>query len=223
MARSQATSNDPIFAVLIGVLVGWAIITLPFRFWWHEPFLQIIHDGHWQVAILALAFFYAALYSVVYVRSLRRDFDAYIKPRTVTRNQAERIKRILRAGTPHKITVKADPHDREAFEYGVQLRNAISAGGWEVELITSKDPPHPSDALSMHEDGFQKRTKEDDERRNVWKKAMDKAKVEIPGMSASNGDEPYKLYLVVGRRPIDIRPKTPRVIWIGPWQLRRFY
>jgi len=210
------------WSVLIIVLLGSFTATLPFIYYWHEPFSQLVYDPHWRIAMLAVTALYAVVYSVVYVRSLRRDFDAYIKPRVVTRDQADQIKTILLTGKPHKITVKVNPHDQEALEYGAQLRNAIRAGGWDVEFSTSNGPPNPDTGLAIHEDGFQKRTKEHDERTYFLRKAMEKARVEIPGMSASNGDEEYKLYIVVGKRPFNNRRKAPLTFRFGLWQIRRF-
>jgi spermidine synthase len=68
------------------------------------------------------------------IEKLRRAIDQR-QPRTLNRNQADAISNVLRTKPPAHISISTVMGDAEALQYATQLRQAITAGGWEVDDI----------------------------------------------------------------------------------------
>ena len=65
---------------------------------------------------------------------LKRAIDRR-RPRAVTEGQAAAISKVLAARPQRRISITAVLGDPEALQYATQLRQAIVAGGWQVEGI----------------------------------------------------------------------------------------
>ena len=68
------------------------------------------------------------------MEELRRAIDRR-RPRALTQSQAAAISKALAAGPAAHISVSAVLGDPEALRYATQLRQAIAAGGWQVDGI----------------------------------------------------------------------------------------
>jgi hypothetical protein len=155
--------------------------------------------------------------SIFQIASVRNDLDTYAMPRKVTRQQANGLTSYLSTHGPYTVTVKADPSDREAFEYAAQLFNAIHQSGWIADLNSSNDDLKPGEGLNIYELGSN--SKPNDPKHDsaaTLRDAFQSSGILVNG-GGSTGAGAYKLYVLVGRRPIALGQQPPILYRIGRW------
>jgi hypothetical protein len=176
----------------------------------------------WRDAVAA-GFTVIALYfttgAVAFVVRLRVDLDRYVMPRVVTREQGAAVqKNVQGVGS---ITVKVNVHDREAHEFSAQLFNALRNTGWTVEKSIADAPPHTlNDGLSTLVMGANNAPDRQNPGRELegLVKGLRKAGIEVNGSgTVSAGD--YKLFLLVGHRPLSIGG-LPLRYKLGQWVMK---
>lgn len=101
------------------------------------------------LAFVLLSF---GIYIIAHMNALRSDIDTYVMPRTVTRQQADDLREYLSQHDKYAVTVKVNPVDAEAREYGAQLLNAFNRSDWTATFDTSGNDP--SIAPSTLNDGL---------------------------------------------------------------------
>jgi hypothetical protein len=79
-----------------------------------------------------------AIKTISLVFEINKDFDAYIVPRTVTAEQADKLKDYLSKREPFAVSVDVVPNDQEAMEYASRLFNALVQTNWDI------NPPNHS-------------------------------------------------------------------------------
>lgn len=180
------------------------------------------------------------LYALLSVRTLRTDLNRYAMPRVVTKEQADDLRKALLASpseTPVKVFTNVT--DPEALEYGGQVFNAISAGGWEVQF----QPIDPWDTTAPTIQGtrFDKLFVQRSQGLNIevclvgqptnpdpkhpapevlLQTALREAHIEVNGGGTAADCGQYTLALVIGKRPRTIGEEPPVLVRFGDW-LRR--
>jgi hypothetical protein len=104
---------------------------------------RVIHNPLYVKARNRLILAYAVLFAVTYVHTLRSDLDTFIMPRTVTTEQAEKLRDYLSKREPFAVVLDVVPNDQEAAEYAAELFNALSKTNWDV------NPPDHSGPSSI--------------------------------------------------------------------------
>src|ERR1700728_183636 len=155
---------------------------------------------------------------MVKVASIRSDVDHYVMPRVVTAREVSDLREYLSHHEPHSVTVKVNPLDPEATEYASQLKNALTAGTWDAEFSTFDGEPRTSnDGLCILEHGVN--SKPNDPKHDplpLLQQGLSAAHIAANcGGSVGAGD--YKLYLLVGHRPISIHNDPPVLFRLGRW------
>jgi hypothetical protein len=69
---------------------------------------------------------------IVSLRSLRSDLDAYVTPRTVSKEQTDKLRGYLSRHDAYAVSVRVVQHDQEAMEYAAQLFNAMRQTNWDI-------------------------------------------------------------------------------------------
>jgi hypothetical protein len=155
---------------------------------------------------VALIIFAASIKATSYLAGIRRDLNRYVLPRAITTKQAEAIKANVQ-GTGF-LTVKANSSDREATEYASQLFNAVRQTKWQIEFSTADTPPQPvNDGLMSHVNGMGQAPDPRNPGVEIQQlvDALNRSGVAVNGGGAQTAGE-YKLYLLVGHRPLVLRP-----------------
>jgi hypothetical protein len=82
------------------------------------------------------------IYIIIYMNALKSDIDTYVIPRSVTQKQADDLREYLSHHDKYAMTVKVNPVDAEAREYGAQLLNALNRSDWTATFDTSGNDPN---------------------------------------------------------------------------------
>jgi len=69
---------------------------------------------------------------VSYLHDLRSDLNTYVMPRTITKQQAQKLREYLSKRESCAVTIKVVRHDQEAMEYAGQLFNAMRQTNWDI-------------------------------------------------------------------------------------------
>jgi hypothetical protein len=149
---------------------------------------------------------------------MRNDLDEFVVPRNVTKKQAEQLKKSLSQHEAHAVIVKVNPLDQEALQYAAQLEAALSRTDWSVTFSTaSADPntltPGLEFAVALG-NGSRPDPKHDPER--ILEEAFQSADITVNGSGGAGGDE-YKLFVLVGHRPLRLGDNLPMLYKIGRW------
>jgi hypothetical protein len=146
---------------------------------------------------------------------LRSDLDSYVIPRNVIPWQADKLQSSLKGD--YAVAVKADPQDPEAMEYANQIFNAIRKTTWTAELSTADGDPRPGNGLCISVIGEKPQTQSSKPTpAQLLQEAFRSADIIVNcGSGQTAGD--YKLYVVVGRRPLVVGQRLPLLFRIGSW------
>ncbi len=239
MSQEESTPQARVFWVLLTVFGGsftTGIAVLPGSPLWGLAWmitgiiglLILVRDRIKAIPVrtplLILASVMGALfigYSSYQLTAVSRSIDMYVMPRTVTKEQAEAIRAYLAPHKAHRIAVKVNPLDREAMEYWAQLFNALRLTSWEVEQITSMEEPHTlNDGLCIHEQGTNsKQSNSKDDPATLLRDALRNAQVQV-NCGGGTGAGEYKLFLLVGHRPLAVGRQPPLLESLGEWLLK---
>jgi hypothetical protein len=171
------------------------------------------------LAFVLLSF---GIYIITYMNALRSDIDTYVMPRSVTQKQADDLHENLSHHDKYAVTVKVNPLDAEAREYGAQLLNALNRSDWTATFDTSGNDPNiaPStlnDGLCI--DVIGENTKPYDAKHDP--KPLLETAFSAAGIIANCGGGTaagnYKLFVVVGHRPLAYGYKPPLLVRLGQW------
>jgi hypothetical protein len=168
-------------------------------------------DIRYRYTALAVGLGYLAIVVIAYVRSIRRDVDRYVMPRRITKTQARRLREYLSHHPSHALTIKVDPLDSEANWYANQLLAVFKQTQWNVDYNITR-PYMPDDGLCIHATGSQGIGKDDP--RTILQPAFVFARITVNRGSAVAAGE-FKVFLLVGRRPLAIRYREPLLSRVG--------
>jgi hypothetical protein len=160
-AQVSGVSNPPLATALlilaialgIGKLLRWISVWRKSRAAIGKPALEPSHliiigvIGTWLTMTVAMA-------GVVWqyskpaiepddLKSLRDDFDKYIKPRRLTADQITAISEFLLKRPAQEITIYWDSLDQEAGQYASDIYQALHQGGWDVKMNAVQDGKLP--------------------------------------------------------------------------------
>jgi hypothetical protein len=181
---------------------------------------QIGSDWSYRLWALSVIVSYFAISGLLYVHQLRSDLDTYVMPRTVTSRQAEDLREFLSHHESHSITIKINAQsvqDEEARQYWLQLSDAFKRTNWTVEAITPATEPNGGPGLSFYETGQNaKPNNPGHDPVTLLQEAFQNAHIDLPG-GASVGAGEYRLFLLVGHRPLEIHSGQPFRSKVGQW------
>lgn len=201
-----------------------------------NPIVRLIEStvGLRMLLLAALAFWFAfrhadsiARYSALafgtfclvwpclnYVRSIRRDIDDYVLPRTVTARQVKRLRDFLADKSKYSVALKVNPHDEEAMRYAGQLLNALRACDWDV-MLDLVEPHTPSSGLFIDATGTNNPNPQNDSRPLI-QQGFGEAGIRIHG-SGGHGAGAFSVKIVVGRRPLTLGGGLPPLAKFGQY------
>ena len=186
---------------LVGGGTVWYSIYVP-----HHPDTVLRLPDWVYTCAVALIVFGASIGFASYAVGIRRDLNQYVLPRRITRKQARAIKANVE-GTGF-LTLRVNPRDREATEYANQLLSALKQTNWKIVMSTADTSPQPvNEGLSSYVSG----TSQAPDRENPWAQvqqlaeALNRSGVPVNGSGSQSAGE-YKQFLLVGHRPLVLRP-----------------
>jgi hypothetical protein len=182
---------------------------------------RIAHNSSYRRAVVGLLLGSVVMYAMVYMHTLRSDLDTYAMPRTIAEKQAESLRKYLLGYEQYAVTVtlKANPDDHEAVEYASQIVNAFVGSGWNTSLDTSDSAPTLktfNDGLYLHVVGAN--AGPPDPKHNpqlILREAFEAANIAANVTTLGAGD--YKVFLLVGRRPIKLEGEETMLFKLGRW------
>lgn len=153
------------------------------------------------------------------IASVRSDLDMYAMPRQLTRQQARNLTAYLSAHGPYAVVVRANPSDSESREYASAIYSALYQSGWTVDFDLSDNDPKPAEGLTIQVIGANSRPNDPKNDpaatlRNAFQAA------DLPSGGGATGAGAYKLFVMVGHRPVAIGKQSPFPIWVGEWMER---
>ena len=158
----------------------------------------------------------------LFILKIRSDLDTYVMPRVLTKQQAVELHKLLTEHAHVPVVLKYDHYDPETESYAGQWADVLANAGWPltsdtdesqqpyaraylnlcvVELGNPPDPEHSSSAATLTQ------------------------ALGIAGGDQCSGKNPslpgYKLFLVVGHRPLELHKKPPILTRLGQWLERK--
>jgi hypothetical protein len=179
-----------------------------------------IKQGSYQyrAALIAFAVFCFVIYNLLYMHSLRSDIDLYLMPRAVTQKQVDDLRDYLSHRDKYAVSVKVNPLDAEAREYGAQLFNALNGANWDASFDTSGgDPNTLNDGLCINVIGTNANPYDPKhDPATILQQAFAAARI-VANCSGGAGAGNYKLYVLVGHRPLAFGDNAPLLVRVGCW------
>ena len=152
------------------------------------------------------------------MNALRSDIDTYILPRTITQKQAEDLREYLSHHDKYAVTVKVNPLEAEAREYASRIFNALNPSDWNATFDTSNGEPRTvNDGVCINTVGENAKpydTKH--EPKSLLQAAFGAADIPV-NCSGGSAAGSYKLFVLVGRRPLAVGYRPPALVRLGWW------
>lgn len=157
-------------------------------------------------------------YLTYQLSEINKTINMYVMPRKVSEEQVRALHSSLAGRESHAVIVKANPQDREAIEYWGQISNALRGTTWRVEQNTVAGEPYTlNDGLCIHVQGANSRPSGlKNDPADVLRDALRAAKIEVNCGGATGAGE-YKLFILIGHRPLVIGWQPPWLFRIGSW------
>jgi hypothetical protein len=157
-------------------------------------------------------------HSISQIVAIRGAVARYVLPRVLTEKQTGDLQEYLSKRKSHGITVKVSPLDSEAIGYASQIFNALKQTNWDVTFSTANaDPNTLNNGLCICVVGSNAGPA--DPKHNpeqLIQAAFRAANIEVNG-GASVGAGEYKLFILVGHRPLAIGRRKPILAKLGYW------
>lgn len=210
--------------VIIGVILlvlsaVWPLRSAESHSFFSSLFFPIMaYRKSWVTAVVLLLWVSLSLQ----IHSLRSDIDTYVMPRQLTQEQASEVQSYLMSREPHSIEVKVNSTDQEAIEYASQIQSAIKRGGWDVKFDTPVDDiqVNTTTGLATWEDGENSRSNDPrHDPKQLVLEAFQSAHVVFNGGGGASAGT-YKLFIIVGRRPLALNRNLPLLYVLGRWLIR---
>jgi hypothetical protein len=226
-----------VFLTIFGSIFATGIFIILENFWWGlfealfglVGLVWLIRDHFFQTISVVpvrtpLLFFLSIGVSIFVGRSLSQivaiqgAVTRYVLPRVLTDKQTDGLHEYLSKHESHAITVKVNPLDSEATQYASQIFNALKQTNWDVTFSTaSADPNTLNNGLSICVVGTNigpPDHKHDPQQ--LIQAAFRSANIEVNG-AASIGAGEYKLFILVGHRPLALGRTKPILVKVGLW------
>jgi hypothetical protein len=117
------------------------------------------------------------------------------------------------------VTVKVNPLDAEALEYAAQILNALKAAEPDAtfDTATNEEPLPRNDGVCLNVTGENYvDPKRNPPGRDILSDAFRAANIPV-NCSGGGGTGAYKLFVLVGHRPLVIGDQEPLLSKIGRW------
>jgi hypothetical protein len=180
--------------------------------------MRVVANSPMSLFALFLILWAIPMYQIT---SLRSDFEMYMMPRQLSQQQAKDLTAYLSSHGPYSVSVRADPADREALEYASGVFNAIHQSEWTSDFNLTNDDPKPAgEGLTIQELGSN--SKPNDPKHDpaaALREAFQAAGILVTG-GGSTGAGTYKLFVMVGRRPLAIGRQPPILFRVGQWFMK---
>jgi hypothetical protein len=164
-------------------------------------------------AMAVLAYF--VVLSLSRAHACRRDFDNFVRPRSLDEDQVDALIEFFSDRDPFPVTVKVNPLDEEAVRYASQVREALNRTPLTVDFSTSSgEPSTDGTGLGIQEVGSNSRPNPSP--RDILRDGLQYARVVTSGGGGRGAGE-YKLYLVVYTRPLMLAPRVSPLHRVGMW------
>ncbi len=161
-------------------------------------------------------------HTISQIMTIQTTVTQYVLPRSVSQKQVDSLRDFLSLHKPYSVTVRVNPLDGEAMEYAGQLFNALHGTEWTAEMNTSNQEPNTlNPGLCIDEIGMNSRPKIDPTHSpaDLLQQGFRAANIEVNCGGGSSAGE-YKLFVVVGHRPLVINQKAPTLVRLGNWIAR---
>jgi hypothetical protein len=176
------------------------------------------------LALLLVAAF--GVYTIVSLRSLRSDLDGYVTPRTLSTEQTRDLEAFLAKHQQFPVTVKVAVHDTEALEYANQILFSFKRANWDDAMLRITEHPDSEPPFTLGDGLFIGVVGDNgrplDPKHNpaqLLQDAFSAAHIDIAGGSTISAGE-YKLFVLVGHRPLKLGNQQPLLSRIGRWMER---
>jgi hypothetical protein len=162
------------------------------------------------------------IYGARFVYNIRSDLDQYVMPRRVTQKQADDLHEYLSHHDKYPVTVKVNPLDAEAREYAGQLLNALNRSEWEGTFDTPGNDPNilPStlnDGVCINVVGENAKPYDAKHDPRPLLQAAFVASDITANCGGGSAAGTYKLFVVVGHRPLSVGFRPPALVRLGRW------
>ncbi len=168
------------------------------------------------IAVTAVSVFVG--HSVAQVFEIRSDLDTYAMPRSLTQKQADILRKYLLSNEAYAfpLVVRAGANDAEAIEYGSDFVNAFAGSGWTISLDTPETMQPVGGGLEIENLGNNAEPPDPQHRpEEILRKAFEAA--HIPASSGGSGAGEYKLFLLIGHRPVKLEGEDTTLFKLGQW------
>jgi hypothetical protein len=169
---------------------------------------QLTHNRRFWKASSFIVVVFLVLRALVFFAEMRSDLDTYSMPRTVTKEQAAKIRDYLSHYQPYSVTMRVVENNEEANRYAALLADALQQGHWVIKSwSTFSNGPNSGiglDVTGPKESNDPIAPSPDMILVNAFSKA------EVDNFSASFGqrDEPYAISITVTNRPLAIQKNS---------------
>jgi len=157
-------------------------------------------------------------HSISQIVAIQGVVARYVLPRVLTEKQTGDLQDYLSKHKPHGIIVKVNPLDSEATGYASLIFNALKQTSWDVTFSTANaDPNTLNNGLFTCVVGSNAGPPDSkDNPEQIIRAAFRAANIEVNG-GASIGAGEYKLFILVGHRPLAIGRRKPMLAKLGYW------
>jgi hypothetical protein len=182
---------------------------------------QIANSSRYQWGLGLFLLGCIGVYGIVHIHSLHNDLDTYVMPRILTKEQSDDLRKYLSNHEAHAVAVRVNVRDREALEYASQIFNALKLADWDVTFDPSETsdgtPNTLTDGLGISVAGSN--VGPPDPKRDpqpLLQNALKAAHVDCSGIGGIAAGE-YKLFLLVGHRPLRLGHQRPTLYKLSQW------
>lgn len=144
------------------------------------------------------------------LKDLQANFDALVKPRTISEEQEKTLVDYLLPRDHGSIRIVFEDLDSEASKYASILNKAIERGGWQISRMSPNATPLPE---GVHIHTWIKRGEKKPHGADLLQQAFLEASIPLMGTGSGGGEETV-VELRVGPKPRTL-PKT-RSVFINP-------
>jgi hypothetical protein len=221
---------SPFIPVWLGVPcfvigIGGFFVQMREGFMARMAYVRQIHISRAQLVILMRAaavgmLIILGITTVSLIFETKDALDTYVMPRAVTEQQAKALRKYLSQYDKYSVTIKVDMLDEEAREYAGQLYEAFKGAGWKPEQQFTNEPLPVVNGLFITTTGVVVASSDPDhDPGSLLQRGLQMSDIPLHGgggsAAAAVGD--FKLFLLVGRRPLKLGDHTPLLDRVGDW------
>jgi hypothetical protein len=141
-----------------------------------------------------------------------------LSTREISERQATFLRNyILQYPGEFAVTVKVNPLDEEALRYAGQIYSALRQTSWTVDFSTADADPRPGNGVNYLVTGASPQLQNSRQTpSDLLQAAFRSAGITING-GGTQGAGDYKMFVIVGHRPLTTSPRLPLLFRLGSW------